>query len=276
MTALHRSCAPQAASLIAAMPSLRRLARALTGEQATGDHYALAALDALTVEPDLGAGSSTAKLALFRAFLDIWATTGQPSGNPGSMARAAAGRRAEAGLVALEPVSRAALLLSTLEGLPLQSVGEVLRLSSQEAGHHVARAQESMASAVGARILIIEDEPIIAMNLEMLASDAGHHVSGIARTRARAVELGMQQRPDLILADIHLADHSSGIEAVSDLMDMFGDIPVIFITAFPERLLTGAGREPAFLIAKPFEECQVESAIAQAVFFTREQRAVPA
>ena len=46
------------------------------------------------------------------------------------------------------------------------------------------------------------------------------------------------------------------------------DVPVIFITAFPERLLTGNKPEPAFLIAKPYTEEQVRSAVAQAMFFS--------
>jgi CheY-like chemotaxis protein len=95
----------------------------------------------------------------------------------------------------------------------------------------------------------------------------GHAVTGIARTRATAVALGRKDRPDLILADIQLADKSSGIDAVNDILTQFDALPVIFITAFPERLLTGTRPEPAFLITKPFSEDQVRSAVSQAMFF---------
>ena len=81
------------------------------------------------------------------------------------------------------------------------------------------------------------------------------------------MELGKQTQPDLILADIQLADNSSGIDAVNDLLKAIGDVPVIFITAFPERLLTGERPEPAFLISKPYKEDQVKSAVSQAMFF---------
>ena len=93
-------------------------------------------------------------------------------------------------------------------------------------------------------------------------------MTGIARTHSAAVELAHGKRPDLILADIQLADGSSGIDAVNELLRDMGDIPVIFITAFPERLLTGERPEPAFLISKPYTEEQVRSAVSQAMFFS--------
>jgi CheY-like chemotaxis protein len=95
----------------------------------------------------------------------------------------------------------------------------------------------------------------------------GHAVTGIARTRTEAVALAASNRPDLILADIQLADNSSGIDAVNDILAQFDDIPVVFVTAFPERLLTGKRAEPTFLITKPFSDDQVTSAVSQAMFF---------
>jgi CheY-like chemotaxis protein len=69
-----------------------------------------------------------------------------------------------------------------------------------------------------------------------------------------------------VLADIQLADGSSGIDAVKDILARL-DVPVIFITAFPERLLTGERPEPTFLITKPFQRSTVKAAISQALFF---------
>jgi CheY-like chemotaxis protein len=81
------------------------------------------------------------------------------------------------------------------------------------------------------------------------------------------VKLGLEEKPDLILADIQLADNSSGIDAVADLLEELGDVPVIFITAYPERLLTGDRPEPTYLVTKPFQEQTVRAAISQALFF---------
>jgi CheY-like chemotaxis protein len=106
------------------------------------------------------------------------------------------------------------------------------------------------------------------MDIAAIVTDIGHRVTGIARTRTEAVQLAASERPDLILADIQLADQSSGIDAVNDILAQFEDIPVIFITAFSERLLTGKRPEPAFLITKPFTEEQLRSAVSQAMFFS--------
>jgi CheY-like chemotaxis protein len=115
-------------------------------------------------------------------------------------------------------------------------------------------------------VLIIEDEPIIAMDLETIVRDMGHGVTGVAVTRDEAVAAAMSRRPGLVLADIQLADDSSGIDAVKDILSQFS-VPVIFITAFPERLLTGERPEPTFLITKPFQRSTVKAAISQALFF---------
>jgi CheY-like chemotaxis protein len=106
------------------------------------------------------------------------------------------------------------------------------------------------------------------MDIVAIVEGMGHRVIDNARTRAEAVRMAAAERPDLILADIQLADNSSGVEAVNDILARFGSIPVIFITAFPERLLTGERPEPAFLINKPYTEEQVRSAVSQAMFFS--------
>jgi CheY-like chemotaxis protein len=122
--------------------------------------------------------------------------------------------------------------------------------------------------------MIIEDEAIIALHIKSIVVGLGHSVAGVARTRTEAVALAERSRPELVLADINLADGSSGIDAVKDILAEF-DVPVIFITAFPERLLTGEKPEPAFLITKPFQPETVKAAIGQALFF-HEARTVAA
>ncbi len=109
------------------------------------------------------------------------------------------------------------------------------------------------------------------MDIESIVRELGHDVTGIAVTRDEAVAQAERDRPDLVLADIQLADDSSGIDAVADIL-LDGDIPVIFITAFPERLLTGERPEPAFLITKPFHAHSVKAAISQALFFDQNSK----
>ena len=131
----------------------------------------------------------------------------------------------------------------------------------------VDEAGRELAADMATEILIIEDEPLIAMDLEALVEGLGHNVIGVARTRTEAIKIaGEGKRPGLILADIQLADGSSGLDAVRDILAMF-EVPVIFITSFPERLLTGKRPEPTFLITKPFQRSTVKAAISQALFF---------
>lgn len=143
-----------------------------------------------------------------------------------------------------------------------------MQIEPSEAGALIEIAYSEMARLTSGRVMIIEDEAIIAMDLETIVTDMGHRVTGVARTRDAAIKLAQQEKPDLILSDIQLADNSSGIDAVNAILAAEADIPVIFITAFPERLLTGEGPEPAFLISKPFTEDQVRSAVSQAMFFS--------
>ncbi len=250
------------------LPRLRRYARALTGRQDTGDAYAAATLEALATDRDELRRAPDPRLLLFRTFHDIWATTGQPADAEPDPEQQMPERRAQARLAALTPQTREALILHTIERFGFDEIGQIMGTGAEEAQLRVDTAREEMADAVRGRVLIIEDEAIIAMDLESLVTEAGHDVTGIARTRAGAVQLGLRDKPDLILADIQLADKSSGLDAVHDILARFGDIPVLFITAFPDRLLTGERPEPTFLIAKPFQEDQVRTAISQALFFS--------
>lgn len=253
----------KAASAADHLPRLRRYARALTGNQSTGDRYAAATLEALLADPSVLETAPDARVGLFRAFHLVWASAGGPVG----MADSRLWARAQVHMAGLTPNTREALLLSVIEGFTPQEVGQIMQRSLPEVENLVETALREMEESVLGRILIIEDEEIIAMNLAAIVTDMGHSVAGTASTRAEAVALAAGQPPDLILADIRLADNSSGIDAVNDILTQFEDLPVIFITAFPEQLLTGLRPEPAFLITKPFSEEQVQSAISQAMFF---------
>ena len=128
-----------------------------------------------------------------------------------------------------------------------------------------------MAAEIATDVLIIEDETFIAMDLESLVKNLGHNVIGVARTHSDAVALAKNRKPGLILADIQLADGSSGLDAVNELLKTF-EVPVVFITAYPERFLTGERPEPAFLISKPFQPAMVSAVASQALFFQRNSR----
>jgi len=245
------------------IPYLRRYARALTGSQNSGDSFAAASLEAILTDRSVLDGTDI-KTGLFRVLYGIWASAGAPVEDGESGPRA----KAQKHLARLTNNSREALLLYTIEGFSYRDIGTIIGLETDEAEELVAIARREMADSVTGSVMIIEDEAIIAMDIESIVADMGHRVTGIARTRDEAVALGRADLPDLILADIQLADNSSGIDAVNDLLAELGQRPVIFITAFPERLLTGDKPEPAFLISKPYTEDQVISAVSQAMFFS--------
>ena len=128
---------------------------------------------------------------------------------------------------------------------------------------------KEIASQIATNILIIEDEALIAMDLQSLVENLGHEVQGIAsHPQPRRWRSPRTRSIGLILADIQLADGSSGVDAVNDLLNTF-EVPVIFITAYPERFLTGVRPEPAFLITKPYQPAMVSAVISQALFFER-------
>ena len=246
------------------LPYLRRYARALTGAQSTGDAYAVATLEAILADRSVFEGVSTPKTGLFRAFHMIWNSAGAPiEGTESGIAE-----MAQRHLSKLTPNTREALLLSTIEEFTPAQIGEIMALEEEEVSSLLKVALREMEDSISGRILVIEDEAIIALDLESIVADMGHATTGVARTHAGAVSLADKEKPDLILSDIQLADGSSGVEAVNEILAAAGDIPVIFITAFPERLLTGERPEPAFVITKPYTEAQVRSAVSQAMFFS--------
>jgi CheY-like chemotaxis protein len=246
------------------LPFLRRYARALTGSQAHGDAYVRATLEAIVAAPGEFPRDVDARLGLYRTFHVIWSSShledgpGLPSGGREAIATAR--------LAQITPLSRQALLLTAMEGFTSEDAGYLIGADESDVNSLVAEALREIEGQTRAKVLIIEDEPIIAMDIETIVRDLGHDVTAIAVTRDEAVREAMAERPGLVLADIQLADDSSGIDAVKDILSEFS-VPVIFITAFPERLLTGERPEPTFLITKPFQRATVKAAIAQALFF---------
>ncbi len=246
------------------LPYVRRYARALTGQQAAGDAYVRASLEALAEGDRTLSTSLTPRVALYQVFHTIWDVTGAKFESP--MDTSGGGDDASERLLRIAPRSRQAFLLTALEGFNTSEAGQILGASPTEVEVLIAEAQADIDAELATRVLIIEDEPVIAADIEALVRELGHQILDVATTRTEALEAVAHGAPGLVLADIQLADGSSGIDAVKDILGRH-DVPVIFITAFPERLLTGERPEPTFLITKPFQPETVKAAIGQALFF---------
>jgi DNA-directed RNA polymerase specialized sigma24 family protein/CheY-like chemotaxis protein len=248
------------------LPYIRRYARALTGDQTTGDHYVRVALEALAAgERSLDADLSP-RVALYRVFHAIWLSSGAQLEARREDGATGGGDDAAQRLLRIAPRSRQAFLLTALEGFTPTEAAQILDCDFGEVERLISDAQAEIDAELATDVLIIEDEPVIAADIEALVKELGHQVIDIAATRGEAVDAVARHTPGLVLADIQLADGSSGIDAVKDILGRM-DVPVIFITAFPERLLTGERPEPTFLITKPFQPETVKAAIGQALFF---------
>jgi DNA-directed RNA polymerase specialized sigma24 family protein len=247
------------------LPYLRRFARSVTGSQKSGDAYVVSTLEAMLADPAIFAEDLPPRVALYRTFLKILnsiSLNDHKSEGPPHPALDAVKRN----LQTLAPRARQAFLLVAVEEFQPREAAQVMDVSTEELQELIDNAGREIAKQIATDVVIIEDEPLIALDLEQLVTDLGHRVVKIARTAEQAVEAVTRLRPGLILADIHLADGSSGLDAVNEILRRFS-LPVIFVTAFPQRLLTGTRPEPTFLITKPFQPENVKAVISQALFF---------
>jgi DNA-directed RNA polymerase specialized sigma24 family protein/CheY-like chemotaxis protein len=256
--------------IAAHLPLLRRYARALAGTQSGGDAYVRTTLESIIQSPDQFPRGIHPRVGLYRVFHAIWSGTHEsPAGVVGAI-----GNRFRERLDALSLARRQALLLTVMEDFTHAEAGIILGRPAEEVSTMVKEALYDLVAQVPVSVLIIEDEPVISMDLQNIVEEMGHHVCGTATTRREAVAAAQATKPGLVLADIQLADNSSGIDAVNEILTQI-TAPVIFITAYPERLLTGERPEPTFLVSKPFMTDTVKATIAQALLLAEDQ-GVPA
>lgn len=245
----------------AQLPYLRRYARAVTGAQDLGDAAVRETLEALLEAPTEFDRTQPPKLELYRIFHHLWRS------------ETLSALKFAGPIAHLTPRCRQALLLTAVEGFSVAEAARILGLSDAEVRSDIEAARSQLSDQLTSDVLIIEDETIIALHIKSIVRDIGHRVAGVARTRDEAVKLATDTAPELVLADICLADGSSGIDAVKDILSSM-TVPVIFVTAFPERLLTGERPEPTYLITKPFDAAVLTATIAQALLFHREAQAL--
>jgi CheY-like chemotaxis protein/DNA-directed RNA polymerase specialized sigma24 family protein len=246
------------------LPHLRRFSRALSGSQASGDAYVVAVLEALVEDPSVFPDNLGPRAGLYKLFLRMWNSLDDvhtvlnfdPTEN-----------EAVHSIQTITPEPRQAFLLLSVEGFEPAEIARILDVDINGVAGLIEQADREIADQIPpAAILIIEDEPLTAANLQVIVESLGHRVTGIARTHREALNLVGKEQPELILSDIQLDDGSSGVEAVNEILGSL-DLPVIFITGHPELLLTGERPEPAFLIPKPFDPKTVKAIISQALFF---------
>ena len=248
------------------LPALRRFARLVAGSQASGDAHVVATLEALSANPSAFPVDLPARQGLYKVFLKLWSSAVPKSRRNGFEREPPSA--ADRNLEAITPLPRQTFLLHAVEGFSVQEISAILDRPPAAVTALMTQAGQEIANQVANEILIIEDEPIIALDIETMVQELGHTLTGIARTHKEAIASARVREPGLVLADIQLADGSSGLAAVNEILASIS-VPVIFITAYPERLLTGEKPEPTFLITKPFRADTVRATISQALFFDR-------
>jgi CheY-like chemotaxis protein len=251
------------------LPFLRRFARSVTGSQEVGDAVVVSTLEGIVADPSVLDPRLPARVGLYRVFLRALNETEAPATGAtlrrDSPSRSVL-RAAERKLQTLAPKARQAFLLVAVEEFTPADAARAMDASEAELQALIDEAGRDIARQVATDVVIIEDEPLIALDLVQLVNDLGHRVVRVARTAEQAIEATRALKPGLVLADIHLADGSSGLDAVNEILRTIS-LPVVFVTAFPQRLLTGTRPEPTFLVTKPFQPQNVKAIISQALFF---------
>lgn len=117
------------------------------------------------------------------------------------------------------------------------------------------------------RILVVEDEAIVAMGIKQKLEELGHQVVDIAYNGEDAVQIAHETEPDLILMDIVLKGDIDGIEAAAKIRNLL-DIPVIYLTAYSDEEVLERARmtEPYGYIIKPFKKSELNANIEMALY----------
>ncbi|MBO0764135.1 MAG: response regulator [Hyphomicrobiaceae bacterium] len=252
-----------AESIAPHIPHLRRFARLLTGAQGAGDAAVERVLQAVAGDPSIFPDLSP-RLGLYQCFLAMLTRRYRDRGPASGLL----GDTAARSLAALTPEGRQAFLLVSVEGFSHAETAQILELSEDQVLTLLRDSDAEIGRQIATEVLVIEDEPLIALDLKRVLEGLGHRVA-IARTHHDALRAAALKNPGLVIADIRLADGSSGLDAVNDLLRSL-KVPVVFVTAFPERLATGRGPEPAFLVRKPFREEAIKAIVSQVLFFDQQ------
>src|SRR5688500_8622672 len=117
------------------------------------------------------------------------------------------------------------------------------------------------------RILVVEDESIVALDIQCRLESMGYEVPATVASGEKAVEQAGDLRPDLVLMDIHLQGKMDGIEAADQIRRRFG-IPVIYLTANADHPTVQRAKvtEPFGYVIKPFEERELQTSIEMAIY----------
>jgi DNA-directed RNA polymerase specialized sigma24 family protein len=240
------------------VPSIRRYARLLIGSAQTADSYAQTCLErlVLTRPPSL----TDLRRHMFHTLhcsvcddeIALDTTTTE------------ANKPLERGFLSLPVAQRAAVLLHEIEHFTLAETALILRRSVEAVREDVTAGRAALHTDLRA-VFIIEDDWMIAEHLGLIAAEIGLRVCGTASERNEALAGVALYRPSLVLSDVDLGGGRVGGLALSDEIQQRFDVPVIFITGYPERVQFHA--KGALVVTKPVDVKEFTRAIESVLPF---------
>jgi len=115
------------------------------------------------------------------------------------------------------------------------------------------------------KILIVEDENIIALDIRSMLEDLGYMVSAVVSSGEESIQKASKMKPDLVLMDIKLKGSIDGVSAGEEIYKQFR-IPIVYLTAYSDqatinRINNGKNGNPSTVINKPFDEVELQTVI---------------
>ncbi|MAW82727.1 MAG: hypothetical protein CMI63_21030 [Parvularcula sp.] len=242
---------------------VRQFARAVTSDQFLGDEIAAAALQRFDYSAVEGLPDRERQITVFRAFYDAWRSASAEGGAAFSNRSVLAARPFTA-----EPPRQLVLLVDVI-GLEIEKAAALIGVEPSEAKRLLSEERRRIAATqVSGTALVIEDEPVIALEVAATLETIGLKVLATARTADDAIRLANKHRPDVVMADYDLGAGRTGLDAVREITSTLPVI-AIFLTAYPDDVLSGDDYEPTFILTKPFDERALRAAIVHGLSLPR-------
>lgn len=246
---------------------LRRFLRALNIDTVWAEEWLrLTYASAETDEVLSGTATASAKFQVFKDFFSDWAA--QRAGEAGSGNEGAplpfTDDRLRTFVPNLPPVSEQMLLLCDFVGFSVEEGADLLDLTPEQGAVELEEGRKLTRNLAPLPVLILEDHGLIAQDLSDIIGETGLSVIGTVANEADAKKACRQNWPDIIVSDQMLEGGDTGLQAIERLR-ADGDFAAIYVTAYPDEVLTGLEDEPAVIVAKPFKPEAIRAALGYTV-----------
>lgn len=240
---------------------LRRFLRAINIDTVWAEEWLRLTYASPTTDEALSETSTaSAKFQVFSDFYDYW--NAQEDGE--AEALPFTDDRLRRFVPNLPPKEDQILLLCDFVGFSLKEAASLLHVSVEDAETLLTDGRKLTRDLPPMSVLILEDHGLIAQDLSDIVGETGLSVIGVASNEADAIRIARQNWPDIIVTDQMLEDGDTGLQAIEKLRPD-GEFAAIYVTAYPDEVLTGLDEEPAIIVAKPFKPEAIRAALGYTV-----------